>query len=47
VFFATLGHARGMGLGEPKAYADAYAAACLYGAAATAAAWVLMRRLAR
>jgi predicted MFS family arabinose efflux permease len=47
VFFATLDHARSTGMGEPKAYAEAYAAACLYGAVATAAAWVLLRRLAR
>jgi EmrB/QacA subfamily drug resistance transporter len=46
VFFGTLDHARSLGLHETTAYAHAYAAACLYGAAATTMVFVLLRRLA-
>jgi EmrB/QacA subfamily drug resistance transporter len=47
VFFATLEYARGIGVGNAKAYSDAYAAAALYGAIATLAVWWLLRGLRR
>ncbi|AOB29687.1 hypothetical protein AKI39_01835 [Bordetella sp. H567] len=47
VFFGMLDHARAAGLPDAKSYANAYAAASLYGALATAAVGLLLRRALR